>query len=303
MNAKRFLLSLTVVGLLLSALAAFSVDASAQAKSDVKKDVKKARQTADKARASLARKDYSVALEGYTQAASLDPDNPDYRFWKGTTHYYLNEYALAIPDLDAALSMGYKKPLDLYSIRWFSHFKEKNYDAALADVRQGLALDANNLDLQQALGDINYEKRNYPEAVEAYQKVALGRPNMAPDLYYYIARAQSNIGNVAGQVTAAEEAVKRRTQFLGESYELIADGYRKQRKYDEAIAAYLKALASKPNIYSAYENLAEIYRIQNRYADAIDISRKALRVFPNDGRIYTSLSWFYSLAGKNEEAI
>src|SRR5688500_14751414 len=125
MNAKRFLLSLTVVGLVLSGLAASSLDASAQAKRDVKKDVKKARQTADKARVALGRKDYRVALEVYTEAATLEPDDPDYRFWKGTTHYYLNEYALAIPELDAAHSMGYKKPLELYSIRWFSHFKEK----------------------------------------------------------------------------------------------------------------------------------------------------------------------------------
>jgi tetratricopeptide (TPR) repeat protein len=299
MNAKKYLLSLTVAGFVLSALVALPFDISAQAK----RDVKKARQAADKARVALGRRDYRVALEGYSQAVALDPDNADYRFWKGASHYYLNEYALAVPELDKAQSMGYKKPLEIYSIRWFSHFKEKNFDAALADVRQGLALDANNLDLLQALGDINYEKNNYPEAVDAYQKVALGRPNMAPDLYYYIARSQANLGNVPAQIAAAEEAVNRRTQFLGEAYGLMADGYRKQRNYDAAIAAYQKAIAAKPNTYSDYENLAEIYRGQGRFNDAIDISRKALGIFPNDGRIYTSLSWLYSLAGRNEEAI
>jgi tetratricopeptide (TPR) repeat protein len=119
----------------------------------------------------------------------------------------------------------------------------------------------------------------------------------------YIARAKAQLGDVPGQIAAADEAIKRRTQFLGDAYLVMADGYRKQRKFDAAIDAYQKAIAAKPNTYSAYENLADIYRSQNRFNEAIDISRKALRVFPNDGRIYTSLSWFYSLADRNEEAI
>ena len=294
---------MAVTGFVLSGLTVLPTRAPAQEKRDVKKDTKKARQAADKARVALGRRDYRVALDQYSQAVQLDPTNADYRFWKGASHYYLNEYALALPDLDAAQSMGYKKPLELYTIRWFSNFKEKKYDAALADIRQGLTLDPNNLDLLQGLGDISYENRNFAEAIDAYQKVAAGKPNIAADLYYYIARSHSNLGNHSAQVTAAEEAVKRRTQFLGEANALIGDGYRKARRFDEAIAAYRKAIAAKPNIYSAYENLADVYRDQNRFTEAIDISRRALEVFPNDGRIYTSLSWFYSLAGRNEEAI
>jgi len=302
MNAHRFISKLNFFGLILFIALACTSGAAGQAK-NAKKDAKKAEQLSRQAAAAFVKKDYRVALDGYGQAADLNPTNADYRFWKGASHFYLSEYALAIPDLDSALSLGYKKPLDLYSIRWISHYKEKNYDGALADVKQGLVLDPNNLEMLQALGDISYQKNNYRDAVDAYQKVVLKNPNTAGDLYYYIAKSQSSLGDVAGQITAAEEAVKRRTQFLGDTLMLLADGYQKQKNFDAAIDAYLKAIAAKPDAYSAYQNLADIYQDQNRFTEAIDVSRKALRVFPNDGQIYTSLAWFYSLAARNDEAI
>ena len=302
MKADKFISKLNFFGLILFIALGCVTGALGQAK-NAKKDAKKAEQLSRQAAAAFVKKDYRSALETYTQAAELNPTNPDYRFWKGASHFYLNEYALAIPDLDSALSLGYKKPLELYSIRWRSHYKEKNFDAALADVKQGLVLDPNNLDMLQAFGDISYEKNNFRDAVDAYQKVALRNPNTAGDLYLYIAKSQASLGGVPGQITAAEEAVKRGTQFLAEAHLIIADGYTKQKNFDGAIDAYLKAISAKPDMYSAYENLANLYLGQNRFAEAIDISRKALRVFPNDGRIYANLSWFYSLADRNEDAI
>jgi tetratricopeptide (TPR) repeat protein len=298
MNAKKFVLSLAVVGIL-SAMLLLSVDVSAQSK----KDARKAKQLADRAAAAFVKRDYRVAIDGYGQAIALDSGNPDYHFWKGVAHHYVNENDLALPELNVAMDRGFKKPVELYRIRWRVYYAGKNYDAALADIKQGLVLDPNNLEFLQGLGDISYAKNDYREAVDAYQKVVLKDPNGGADLYMYIARAKAQLGDVPGQIAAADEAIKRRTQFLGDAYLVMADGYRKQRKFDAAIDAYQKAIAAKPNTYSAYENLADIYRSQNRFNEAIDISRKALRVFPNDGRIYTSLSWFYSLADRNEEAI
>ena len=299
MKAKRFLLSLTVFGFVLSAILLLTIDLSAQSK----KDARKAKQLADRAASSFLKRDYRAAIDGYTQATALDTNNPDYHFWKGVAHHYVNENALALPELNLAMEKGFKKPLEIYRIRWRVYYANKDFDAALADIRQGIVLDPTNVEFLQGLGDISYARNNYREAVDAYQKVVLKNPNNAADLYLYIARAQANLGDVPGQIAAADEAVKRRTQFLGDAYLILADGYRKQKKFDAAIDAYQKTIAAKPDTYSAYENLADVYRDQNRFTEAIDISRKALRVFPNDGRIYTSLSWFYSLADRSDEAI
>ena len=303
MIAKRFLLGLATVGLLVSWVLLLSDAVAAQGKRNPKKDAENAKKLVSKGDEAMRKKDYRNALGFYGEAINLNPTSPDAHFWKGVAHHYLNENSLALPELEAASSLGYKDPLSVYRIRWRVYYDAKNYDAALGDVQKGLVIDPNNVEFLQGLGDISYAKGNFAEAASAYQKVADKNPNTAGDLYIYIARSKSNLNDVPGQIAAAQEASKRGTQFLSEAQLLVADGLRKQRKYDEAIPAYQKLIATKPDTYAAYEVLADIYRDQNRFNDAIDIQRKALRVFPNDGQIYTTLSWLYSLAGRNDEAI
>jgi tetratricopeptide (TPR) repeat protein len=302
MIAKKAFLIVAAFGVL--SLSAFVVpgEVAAQAKQVVKKDPKKARQAAEKGRAAVGKRDYRIALENYSRAVELDPDNPDHHFWKGAVHFQLDEHTQALPELEAALAKGYKDPLTLYGIRWRSYFAQKNYDAALADVQKATALDPNNIDFWQAAGDISYVKGDYRPAIDAYQRVLAKDPNRG-NLYIEIARAYAKLDDAAGQIAAAEEAVKRPSPSLGEAYLLLAEGYSKQRKSDEAIAAYQRAVAALPNDYAAYRNLAELLRNENRHTEAIDTLRRALRVFPNDGRIYTSLGSLYSLADRHEEAV
>ena len=298
MIAKRSVLSLTICGLIISAFLMFAGDIAAQSK----KDAKKAKQIADKAAASFVKRDYRAAIDGYTQAIALDSNNPDYHFLKGVAHQSLNESDLDLPELNLAFEKGYKKPLEIYRIRWRVHYANKEFDSALADIREGLKLDPNSTEFLQGLGDISYARNNYREAVDAYQKVVLKDPANA-ELYMNIARAQKSLGDTDGQIAAASEAIKRGTQSLAEAHMIMADAYRQQKRPDDALASYQKAIAAKPDTYSAYQSMSELYRDQNRFGEAIDVLRKALGVFPNDGRIYTDLGFLYSLAGKTDEAI
>lgn len=302
MIAKKAFLIFAAFGILSLSTIVVPVQVAAQEKQVVKKDTKKARQAAEKGRVAVGKRDYRIALDNYSRAVELDPDNPDYRFWKGALHSQLDEHSQALPELEIALAKGYKNPLTLYGIRWRSYFAEKNYDAALEDVQKGTALDPNNVDFWQAAGDISFVKGDYRQAIDAYQRVLAKDPNRS-NLHIEIARAYAKLGDPAGQVAAAEEAIKRPSPSLGEAYLLLAEGYQKQRKPDEAIAAYQRAIAARPNEYAAYQNLAELLRNENRHNEAIETLRRALRVFPNDGRIYTSLGSLYSLADRHDEAV
>src|SRR5688500_13138310 len=112
MKAKKFLIGLMIIGFAISLF--LPADTTAQRKPPTpKQNAKRAGEIAKKADSALVKKDYRVALEGYTQAVELDPSNVNYRFWKGVSHYYLDEYAQALPELDAAQTNGYKKPLEL----------------------------------------------------------------------------------------------------------------------------------------------------------------------------------------------
>jgi len=277
----------------------FALSAGANAQS--KKDQKKARQLVEQGDKFLRQKNYRNALDQYSQAVVLDPNNGNARFWKGYAHYQLKENDLALGELNLALSQNYK-PLDVYRIRWYLNNEAKNYDAALEDINQVRQLEPDNTDFLLALGDIYLAKGAYREALEPYQRAALMFPDNG-NLFYSIARVQFNLGETDGQALAAEEAIKKRTQFLGESYYYLGDARQKQRRYAEAIDAYQRAVAAKPEQYEVYRNLSELYRASSRLDEAIEVSKRGLRLFPNDGNIYTDLSWFYSLADRHDDAV
>ena len=274
-----------------------STDIAAQSK----KDQKKAKDLVEAGDKAFNQKNYSVALDDYTQAVALVPNNAYAHYRKAFAHYYLKEIDPAILEMDAALAKSYK-PIEVYKVRWQLYVEKKNYDAAAEDVRQVLKLEPNNGDFILALAEISFERGAFQEAADTYQKAILKAPNNG-NLFYRLAVSRSKLGDIEGQASAAEEAVKKNTQYLAESYRLIGDARIRQRRMPEAIDAYERALRSKPDVYEAYRNLAELYRGENRLNDAIEISKAGLRQYPNDGNIFTDISWYYSLAGRTDDAI
>lgn len=278
-------------------LVAVPLAVGAQTSKD-RSQAKKLQEQADKA---FQQKNYREALDKYSQAIVLVPNNPSAHYRKGVAHFSLKENELAVGEFTLALNQGFK-PLDIYRSRSYVYLEQKNYDAAWADVQKGLQLAPNDLEFLTALGQISIERNSYAEALQALQKVAHAAPNNA-DIQYHLARVHSATGNVRAQAEAAEAALAKGTRFPGESFYLLGDSHQKLRNPARAIEAYQKSINAKPNFYQVYRSLAEIFRSENRFNDAIGISKEGLKIFPNDGTFYTDLSWYYSLAGRPEDAV
>ena len=285
------------LGLFCVLVMAFATATFAQSK----KDQRKAKAFIEQGDKAFKQKNYREAADAYGQAVVLVPTNPSGHFWKGYSHYSIKEYEQAESEFVLALNQGYK-PIDVYKVRWYLFYDQKKYDAAVADIKKGLEVEPRNLDFQLGLGDIYFQQQALPESLQAYQQSLLIAPKDG-DIYYYVARVHSAMGNVKDQGTSADEAIKNATKYVGESYYLLADSLDRQKNYGAAIDAYQKAIAGKPDIYQAYRNLAAIYQRQNRMANAIEISKKAILMFPGDGNLYTDVSWFYSLADRPEDAV
>lgn len=267
-----------------------------------KKDRNEASKLSKRAGKAFDQKNYRVAIDEYKKSLTLNPSNPEGHFKKGYAHYVLKENDLALAELDMAMTQGYKPALEIYRIRWGLYNEKKDFDAALADIAKVLAAEPTNTEALIALGDINYSRGAYREAIDAYQK-ASARAVSNGDLFYWIAKSYLILNDTNGQLTASGQAIAKNTKNLGDAYYLQGDAYQKLRKYPEAIDAYNRALAIKPDIYELYGRMAEIYRSQGKFNHAIDISKRGLRMFPNDGSFYTDLSWYYSLADRAEDAV
>jgi tetratricopeptide (TPR) repeat protein len=265
------------------------------------RDQKKANDLVVQGNRSFAQKQYRAAIEKYAESIVIAPKNPVAHYWKGYAHYYLKEFPMAVSELMEAEAEGHPVA-EIAKVRWYLHFEAKDYDAALSDVLLGLQTQPRDQMLLRAAGDIYFEKKNYTEALKNYQAAVADAPRDG-NLHYKIAVIYNAQGNVQGQEQAAAAAVANPSQFVGDANFLLADALHKQRKFPEAIEAYVKALNSRPDSIEIYRALGDLYRGQSRMNEAIEIMRVALRRWPLDGSLFTDVSWYYSLADRKADAV
>jgi len=273
-----------------------------------KKERKQADDLYREAEKSFAQKNYRNAIDQYGESVKIVAANPQAHLKLAYSHYYVKEYDQALSELDIAAQQGVK-PLDIARLRYYLRMQKQDYNGALTDVRELLKAEPTNQIFILAEADINSALGDDKAALDAYQRAVAQNPSNG-NLYYKIAGLQAKVGNTNGQVSAAEEAIKRNTQFLGDAYSLAADGYLKQKRYDDAEQAFTRAIDrwkaagdKSTKVYDAYRQLGDIYRRLNRFNDAIRITKTAMVDFPNDGNLYTDISWYYSLADRSQDAV
>jgi Flp pilus assembly protein TadD len=74
--------------------------------------------------------------------------------------------------------------------------------------------------------------------------------------------------------------------------------YEKSGMYDEAIAAYARALGINANYGDAYLNLGLVYYRLGKYSKAVDAYRNALRINPANPSVYNKLGAAYVILGE-----
>ena len=266
-----------------------------------RRDRDRAKTLEEQAGKAYTAKNYREAADKYGEAIVLVPTNPNAYFRKGFAHFNLKENQQAVEALTHALTQGYK-PLDVYRLRYYIYFQDKNFDAAMSDIDKALALAPTDTTFLTARGEILMERKDYPAALEAFQKILKTAPNSA-DIHYNIARIHFAKGDAAAQAAAAQAALSSGTRFPGDAFFLLGDANQKLRKAPEAIDAYQKSIRVKPDLYQTYKNLAEVLSAENRITDAINALKDGLKAFPTDGGFYTELSWLYSLADRPDDAV
>lgn len=250
----------------------------------------------------LERNDFRGAIGKYAEAVVISPNYGDAHFWKGYSHYRLNEYNEAREGLDAAFNLGYS-PIKVYTVRWVVNFQLQNYDAALNDVQKGLEKEPNNVDFNNALGEILVKKGDYRAAIVPLLKTLQRNPKSG-NTHYFLALSYAKTGDSKSQILSATEAVKNGTTFMGESYVLLGDGLAVEGKPKEATDAYKRAINVKPDLpEDFYINLSQLYRSYNNLPEAIDIAQKGLKIYQKSKSLLINLTWYYSLADRKPEAV
>ncbi|MDQ3712234.1 MAG: tetratricopeptide repeat protein [Acidobacteriota bacterium] len=248
------------------------------------------------------RKNYRLAIDKYAEAIAISPNYPAAHYWKGYAHYYLNEFDQTVEELDTAFNQKHT-PLEIYKLRWYVNYQKGNYDAALNDIQAGLLLEPQNKDFAKGLGEAHFKKGSYQEAIPALENVIQSEPNNG-DLFYFLAASYSKTGNDKQQAFYADEAIKKNTIYIADSYILLGDSFLNSNKKAEAIEAYKKAVNAKPEMTEKfYMDFSALYRDENRLNEAADMANKGLKIHPKSKDLLIKLTWYYSLSDRFVEAV
>lgn len=194
------------------------------------------------ARIPLAQKDSPPADSGAAAESALPQDHPPLELPADVKKYIaeLEQKAAARPkDLNAWKSAA--------QVEYRAGQIDRAYGAkAEASFRHVLELDAEDLDAIRGIGNLHFDREEYPQAVESYSR------------YLAIRTDDLNV----------------RTD-LGTMYLYGGDP-------DKAIAEYTKVLASDPKFYQAHYNLGIAYAQKGQAAEALVSLGRARELAPDE---------------------
>ncbi|HMY73793.1 MAG TPA: FG-GAP-like repeat-containing protein, partial [Blastocatellia bacterium] len=134
--------------------------------------------------------------------------------------------------------------------------------------------------------------KQFKQAVDRDANFAIGRINLAMAHYFL------NDSRLA--IAEAQTALKLAPASLQAQYVLGA-AYKKDRQYDEALAAFNKVLAADPKDPYTNIQIGQIYSTKQQYAQAAEVFRRALEAEPYNSTAAYSLAQALIRAGNQAE--
>ena len=153
------------------------------------------------------------------------------------------------------------------------------FHKALTQGSQLLKEFPNSINLYNIIGTTNKSLGKLEEAIDAYNKAILLKPDFA--------EAHYNIGNTLkkqGKLEEATEAFRKALDIkpdYAEVYINMGNALQGQGKLDEAIKAYNKVISLKPNFAEAYNNIGVALKDQGKLDEAIEAYNKCLSLKPD----------------------
>jgi len=175
-----------------------------------------------------------------------------------------------------------------------------NNDEALGVFEDVLRRDPTLLEVENFVGNIYMEKKDYRGAEEHLRRATAIDPDNAD--------AHNSLGILYEREERWEEAIveyRRVTEIdpeYGEGYNNLGNVFKRQGRGAEAEAMYRRAIEADPAFVGSYNNLALLFQEQGRIDAAIDYYRRAVERAPDHPQVRLNLGSLFYAQGKLEEA-
>jgi len=228
--------------------------------------------------------DFQSAKAHLEEAVALVPDFYYSRYYLGATLVTLREWKEAKENLEKAIALGDTEPEVHYRLGMALHGLGEN-DLADAQIKQyqdlkKTAADTLEANLRATEADGELAEGKVQEAIAHYREACDTAP-MDGSFKFKLAMALNKSGDLEGEQTQLEEAVKLNPEMAGAQKQL---GYLLARSGDAdgAIKHFALAVRNAPGWVDAWVNLAAELAIQSHFSKAREAVAMALRLDPTN---------------------
>lgn len=142
------------------------------------------------------------------------------------------------------------------------------------------------------------------EAIREFEKVVELEPNFIFGHFCLgLAYSQKSLNSKALSKLRLVKALSRDPQLNAFVYNSMGNIYAGEKKYDEALNEFTKAVEEDPSFYNGYFNAGAICFNQHRYNEAIEYFEKAKEALPFDWEVCYCLGRAYTLAGNPQKGL
>lgn len=167
--------------------------------------------------------------------------------------------------------------------------------------RKAIAIEPRDLNGWNCLGLSYTSRRMYKQAADAFSKAIGCDPQAHPDVYHNLGSAQLEQGQYQQAAKTYEYTVQRKD--TRDVWSLLAMAYKGLDRYDDALAANLKAVQRGAKGYTISLNLGICYHVLGDYENAAAHAQLALDAKPGDAVAFYNLGLARMNTGAVPEAL
>ncbi|MDX2141644.1 MAG: tetratricopeptide repeat protein [Chloroflexota bacterium] len=280
--------------------------------------------------------DLEAAIEAFTNALEIDPDNLDALLNRGVLYLGTGEYDRAIRDATRAIELSpysapaytlrgqalyfgerdylaaiedFNRSIEIdptdgggYFLRAQAYYKLENYESAITDYTQAIALNARVTDAYLWRGLAYHQTQEYEAAIDDFTEVAaLDRQNA--NAYFYRANSYSAIGNLDAAIEDYTRVIELNSENVSNAYFNRGNAFRNQGNYAAAIDDYTRLIEINPQDSGAYNNRGDVYSRQGNHENAIADFTRAIELSPENAFAYNNRGNSLLALGHYDQAI
>jgi tetratricopeptide (TPR) repeat protein len=245
-------------------------------------------------------KQYTKAIQDYTQAIDLDPNYTFCYRIRGDAYYELKQYTKAIQDYTRSIDLNPYDTVAYYS-RGSAYEELNEYTKAIQDCTKVIDFRPNWGYAYSKRGETHSGFKQYTKAIQDYTQ--------AIDLDPKYATAYNNRAIAYLALKQYRKAIQDYTKALfldpnrSDTYNMRGHTYENLKQYTKALQDYKKAIDLDPNNSSAYYNRGCTYGRLKQYTKSIQNFTQTIALNPNQPWAYYNRGWTHDKLQQYTKAI